>query len=519
LICFGYPIALEDHAERAVQAGLAVIEEITELTLLGWYSPRVRVGIATGLVAIGEILGSFGRTEQMLAGESANLAARLMSVADPNSVLISSTTQQLSAGFFLYHGPLKLSLKGFAGPILAWRPLRASNAEGRFQALHASNLTPLVGREQEVEKLARLWALASGGAGQVAVIAGEPGIGKSRLAIELQQRMRTENHLAIRYFCSPHRNASPLQPIKDTIERGAGFEISDPPVLRIAKLNRMLAPFLVDRRVNPSLIAELLSLPSGDRDILSLTPQRRKELTLTALLAIIEALADRHPLLLCFEDAHWSDPTSLELLGLMIAQAPRLNVLVLVTARPEFVADWRNNPGVTSLVLARLDEGDAARMFEQIPGVASIAANARRDILARADGIPLFLEELTKTVLERGVVQAPRGGPQPIPASLHASLLARLARLEGVREVVQTAAAIGRDFSASVLSAVTGLSSASLHRALDTLTSAHLVSMTGPPSTGSYRFKHVLVRDEPPRVCRKLFRLSHAAMAGSSSVA
>jgi hypothetical protein len=207
----------------------------------------------------------------------------------------------LSAGFFEYQGPVNLSLKGFPGPILAWRPLRPSTAEGRFQALHANNVTRLVGREEEIEKLARLWALASRGAGQVALIAGEPGIGKSRLAIELQQRVRTENHLAIRYFCSPHRDASPLQPIKDSIERGAGFEISDPPALRIAKLNRMLAPFLGHPRINASLIAELLSLPSERAEFL--TPQRRKELTLTTLLAIIETLAARHPLILCFEDA------------------------------------------------------------------------------------------------------------------------------------------------------------------------------------------------------------------------
>jgi class 3 adenylate cyclase/tetratricopeptide (TPR) repeat protein len=494
LICFGYPIALEDHAERAVQAGLALIEEMVGLTLLGGYRPKVTVGVATGLVVIGEVPAGFGRTEQMLAGESANLAARLMSVAEPNSVLISSTTQQLAAGFFEYQGPLRLSLKGFPGPILAWRPLRASNAEGRFQALRARNLTPLVGRDQEVEKLAELWALASRGAGQVAAIVGEPGIGKSRLAIELQERVRTENHLAIRYSCSPDRDASPLQPIRDTIERGAGFEISDPPALRMAKLKRMLAPFLADPRVNLSLIAELLSLPGGGVE--SLTPQQRKEQTLTALLAIIETLADRRPLLLCFEDAHWSDPTSLELLGLLIARAPRLNVLVLVTARPEFVPDWRDHPAVTSLVLARLDQGKAAKMLEQIPGAAGIGANVRRDILARADGVPLFLEELAKTVLERGAAHEPRRDrPQPIPASIHASLLARLDRLGEVRKVAQTAAAIGRDFSISVLAAVTGFSSASLHVALDTLTSAQLVTMIGPPSAGSYRFKHVLVQD------------------------
>jgi class 3 adenylate cyclase len=366
LITFGYPIALEDHAERAVRAGLALIQEMIDLTLLGWYQPKVRIGIATGLVAIGDVPASFGRTEQILAGESANLAARLMSVADPNSVLISSTTQQLSAGFFEYHGPVSLSLKGFPGSILAWRPLRASKAEGRFQALRASSLTPLAGREWEVEKLVQLWGLVSRGEGQVVLITGEPGIGKSRLAIEVQQRVRADGHLDVRYFCSPHRDASPLQPIKDTIERGAGFEISDPPALRIAKLNRMLTPFLDDPRVNPSLIAELLSLPSGSVELLP--PQRRKELTLTALLALIEAMAHRHPLLLCFEDAHWSDPTSLEMLGLLIGRVPRLNVLLLVTARPEFVADWRDVPSVTSLVLARLDQDEAATMFEQIPG-------------------------------------------------------------------------------------------------------------------------------------------------------
>ena len=494
LICFGSPIALEDHAERAVRAGLALIVEITGLTLLDWYRPKVRVGVATGLVAVGEVLASFGRTAQILAGESANLAARLMSVADPNSVLISATTQQLSAGFFEYQGPISLSLKGFPGPILAWRPLRTSKAEGRFQALHAGSLTPLAGRELEVKKLVQLWGLASRGEGQVVLVTGEPGIGKSRLAIELQRWVRAENHLEFLYFCSPHRDASPLQPIKDTIERGAGFEISDPPALRIAKLNRMLMPFLGDPRVNLSLIAELLSLPSGSVELLA--PQQRKELTLTALLALIEAVAHRHPLLLCFEDAHWSDPTSLELLGLLIGRIPRLNVLLLVTARPEFVTDWLDFPSVTSLVLGRLDQGEAATMFERIPGAANIPKNVKPDIISKADGVPLFLEELTKSVMERGALVDPKSDPlHLIPASLHASLLARLDRLGGAREVAQTAAAIGREFSVKILTAVTGLSSTSIHVALDALTSAQLVLRIGPPAAGLYRFKHALIRD------------------------
>ena len=465
LICFGYPIAFEDHAERAVHAALAVVEEVAGLTLLDWYRPKLRVGIATGLVIVGEILGGFGRSEQMLAGESANLAARLMSVADPDTVLISSTTQQLAAGFFEYHEPFKLSLKGFPSPILAWRPLRASNAEGRFQALRAHNLSPFVGRDREVETLLGLWGFASRGVGQVALITGEPGIGKSRLAIELQKRLRRQNHLGVRYFCSPHHDASPLHPIKDTIERKAGFEPCDPPSVRLSKLNAMLVSFLDDPRVNPSLIAELLSLPSEpDPRLKAATPQRRKELTLSALLAIIEALARRQPLLLCFEDAHWSDPTSLELLGLLVARVPQINVLVLVTARPEFVAEWRNQPGVTSLVLARLDCEAAAKMIELLPGVAEIGASVRRDILARADGVPLFLEELTKTVLESGLSKGGGQGAKadrPIPTSLHASLLARIDRLGKVREVAQSAAAIGREFSVKLLSAVTGLSSGS----------------------------------------------------------
>jgi class 3 adenylate cyclase/tetratricopeptide (TPR) repeat protein len=494
LISFGYPIALEDHAERAVRAGITLTGEITALTLFGWYQPRIRVGIATGLVAIGDVLGSFGRAEQMMAGESANLAARLMSVADPNSILISSTTQQLCAGFFEYQGPFILSLKGFPGPVHAWRPFRASNAEGRFQALRPSTLTNLVGREEEVEQLMQLWRAASRRAGQVVLLTGEAGIGKSRLAIELQHRLQPENHLAVRYFCLPHREASPLQPIKDRIERAAGFEISDPPDLRIAKLDRMLAPFLYDTRVNRSAIAELLGLPTEGAE--SLTPQQRKEMTLRALLAIIESLAEQSPLLLCFEDAHWSDPTSLELIGLLVERVSNLKVMVLVTARPEFVADWKDHPTVTSLAVSRLDHIHSTRMFERIPGAASIAANDKRDILARADGIPLFLEELTKAVLEHRSSKGPsRDSPQPIPVTLHASLLARLDRLKGVREIAQTAAAIGRDFSIDVLGAVTTLSSTSLRVALDTLVSAELVSMTGPTPARSYRFKHALVRD------------------------
>ena len=406
-----------------------------------------------------------------------------MSVAEPNSVLISSTTRQLAAGFFEYQGPVRLSLKGFPGPVLAWRPLRASNAEGRFQAFRARNSDASCRARPGSRETQRLWALASRGAGQVALIAGEPGIGKSRLANERRDGCGQRIICGPRTFARP--TATPARSSRSRDSHRARRRIRD---RRPASASHGRTQTGCWRRSWRTRASTPPSLPNSFRcraEALNCsTPQQRKEQTLRALLAIIETLAGRRPLLLCFEDAALERSNVTRIAGFADRETRLVSsVLVVVTARPEFARDWRDDPAVTPLALARLEQGEAAKMLEQIPGVAGIAANVRRDILARADGVPLFLEELAKTVLERGAAREPRRDtPQPIPASLHASLLARLDRLDGVREVAQTAAAIGRDFSVSVLGAVTGFSSASLRVALDTLTSAQLVSMTGPPS-------------------------------------
>ena len=452
LVYFGYPQAHENDAERAVRAGLKLVTKIAKLSPRSNLQLRVRVGIATGLVVVGDLIGSGEVQERGVAGETPNLAARLQAVAEPNAVVIDPTTHRLLAGLFNYRDLGLVEAKGFSEPVRAWQALAASDIESRFEALHPAVLTPLVGREEEIELLLRRWQRARSGDGRVVLLSGEPGIGKSRIAAALHDELQGEPHVQQRYFCSPYHTASALFPIITWFERAAAFERDDTPETRCAKLAAFLARTATPQP-NVAMLADLLSLPSDQFSALDLSPHRKKASTIEALLRHFEMSARQNPLLIIFEDAHWIDPTSRELLALLTERIQRLPALLLITFRPEFDPPGVGHPHVTTLVLGRLGARDAAALVKCVTGPKALPAEVVSQIVARTDGVPLFAEELTKTVVEGGLLREVGeryvlDGPLPalaIPTTLHASLLSRLDRLAPAREVAQIGAAIGRD--------------------------------------------------------------------------
>jgi class 3 adenylate cyclase/predicted ATPase len=502
LVYFGYPEAHEDDAERAVRAGLELIAAVIALKTPA--SLQTRVGIATGLVVVGDLMtGSGEARERGIVGETPNLAARLQGIAEPNTVVIAEATRRLLGNLFELKDLGARDLKGVAEPLRAWVALRASTVESRFEALHAAGLTTLVGREEEIELLRRRWSRAKSGNGQVALISGEPGIGKSRLTAALLDSLAPEPHTRLRYFCSPQHTDSTFSPIIGQVEHVAGFLHDDTSQQKLDKLDALLAQASTSIQ-DAALIAEMLSLPNDGRyPALELTPQQRRQKTLEALTAQMETLSRQKPVLMIFEDAQWVDPTSLEAFGRVVDRIRTLKVLLLVTFRPEFVAPWVGRPYVTTLVINRLAEHEASAMVDRVVGDSQLSASIRQDIIERTDGIPLFVEEMTKAAVEAGsetaAARAIAAVPSPtlaVPASLYASLMARLDRLGGpAKEVAQIAAAIGREFSHALLASVVGQPKAQLRSALDRLMAAGLLFRRGVHPHATYLFKHALVQD------------------------
>ncbi len=502
LAYFGYPQAHEHDAERAVRAGLAIVEAAPKLVTIIGAPLQVRVGIATGIVVVGDLLGSGEAQERGVVGETPNLAARLQGIAQPDSVVIGDGTRRLVGNLFELVDLGPHDLKGITGPTRAYVALKESSQESRFEALHADKLTTLVGREEESELLLRCWAKAKARKGQVVLLSGEGGIGKSRLTAALLERLAGEPHIRMRYFCSPQHTDSALYPIIGHMARAAGLTRDDDPKVKLDKLDALLAMSDTSQE-DAGLLADMLSLPNDGRyPALELSPQQRRQKTLEALIGQIEAIAGETPVLMIFEDAHWVDPSSLEVFGRLTDKIDSLRVLLLVTFRPEFAAPWVGRPHVTALMINRLAPLEVMALIDRVAGGKPLAANIRQDIVERADGIPLFVEEMTKAVLEAegegAAARAIASIPSPalaVPASLHASLMARLDRLGDAKAVAQIGAVIGREFSHTLLAFVAELPESAFNSTLDQLLQSGLLSRHGVPPHASYQFKHALVRD------------------------
>jgi class 3 adenylate cyclase len=441
LVYFGDPRAHEDDAERAVRAGLGVVDAVGRLGVKS-VKLQARVGIATGLVVVGDLIGEGSAQEQSVVGETPNLAARLQSLAEPDAVVIAAGTRRLVGDLFEYRDLGAVEVKGIAGPVAAWRVLRPSTVESRFEALRGSALSPLIGRGEEIDLLLRRWARAKAGDGQVVLISGEPGLGKSRITAALAERLHAKPYLRLRYFCSPYHQDSALYPFIDQLGRASGFARDDAPATKLEKLEALLA-LATPPDEDAAFLADLLSLPTSERHPLpNLSPQRKKERTLEALIRQLEGLARRQPVVMVIEDAHWIDPTSRELLDLTVERVRSLPALLVVTFRPEFQPPWTGQPQVTMLALNRLDRRDRTALVEQIAGGKGLPDEVVAQIVDRTDGVPLFVEELTKSVLESGLLREEADRyvlDRPLPPLRDPDELARLtygaARSPGVGAV------------------------------------------------------------------------------------
>jgi predicted ATPase/class 3 adenylate cyclase len=500
LLYFGYPQAHEDDAERAVRAGLVLVAAVGALKT---HAPlQTRIGIATGLVVVGDLIGSGASQEEAIVGETPNLAARLQGIAEPNSVVIADSTRKLVGNLFELEDLGSQELKGISGVARAWAAVRPASVESRFDALHTSGLTELVGREEELEILLRRWSRAKAGEGQVVLLSGEPGIGKSRLTAALMERLAGEPHTRLRYFCSPQHTESALYPIISQMKRAAGFTHEDNAQAKLDKLHALLAPSSTTSQ-DAALLAEMLSLPNDESHrTFELDPQQRRQRTLQALTAQIEALSRSNPVLMIFEDVHWIDPTSLEALGRILDRLRTLGVLLIATYRPEFEPPWIGRHHVTALTLNRLGESEMGAMIDHVTGNKPLPKSITQDIIERTDGIPLFVEEMTKAVLEADnerdtetTIAAVPTSAVLVPASLHASLMARLDRLSTAKQIGQIGAAIGREFSYTLLAVVAGKTDAEVVSALDRIVAAGLLFRQGVPPQATYLFKHALVQE------------------------
>ena len=519
LAYFGYPQAHEDDAERAVRAALEAIAAVGALKLS--VPLQTRIGIATGLVVVGDLIGSGEAQERGIVGETPNVAARLQALAEPNGVVIAESTRRLLGNLFELTDLGPQELKGIARAMRGFAVLQASPIESRFEAMHPGGLTALIGRKEELELLLRRWARAKRGEGQVVLLSGEAGIGKSRLSAALMEGLAAEPHTRLRYFCSPQETDSAFYPIIGQFERAARFAVGDTPQTKLEKLDALLAQTSTSKQ-DAALLAEMLLLPNDGRfPTLELAPEQRRQKTLDALGTQLESLARSNPVLLVFEDAHWADPTSLEAFGRIVDRVSTLRVLMIVTFRSEFDAPWIGQAHVTALALNRLGHRDVGKVIDAVLGTKLLPANVRQDIVERTDGIPLFVEEITKTVLEaesegdaQRTAAAVPSSTVAVPASLHASLMARLDRLGAAKEVAQMGAAIGRDFPYALLAAVTGKPDAELGSALDRLIAAGLLFQQGVPPHATYLFKHALVQDAAyGTLLREPRRALHARIA------
>ena len=494
LTYFGWPEAREADAEQAVRAALAVVDAIGQTPSL-MASLQVRIGIATGLVVVGEPIGTGEARQQTAIGETPNIAARLQGLAGPNSVVIDAATRRQIGGFFHCRDLGLIALKGLREPVPAWQVVEQAAVDSRFEAFHAGVMTPLIGRDEELDLLLRRWRQAKEGEGQLVLLSGEAGIGKSRLIAALEERVRGEPHEDLRYFCSPHHQGSALHPIVTRWERDLGFARDDTPQEKLHKLATALTRVETPPE-DVALIAEFLSVPvDGRYPIADLNPQRKKEKTFEALIQLLTNRARRQPLLMLFEDAHWADASSLELLDKTIGQLTSLPVLLIVSFRPEFQPPWVGLAIASLITLRRLTQKQAALLAERVVVERVLSPTLLDRILTQADGVPLFIEELTKAMLEGTEPSGNDAAPHQVPATLQASLISRLDRIPAAKQVAQIGAVIGREFGHALLTDVAKMPESQLAEGIDTLVASGLAFRRGVAPDADYTFKHALVRD------------------------
>jgi len=499
LVYFGYPVAHEDDAQRAVHAGLGILAALPESPLLNLrlsHLLQVRIGIHTGLVVVGEIGGGKKR-ENLALGDTPNIAARVQGIAEPDTVVISAATYRLIQGLFECRTLGPHALKGVSAPLEVYHILGESAVRSRLEAAETTGLTPLVGRERERELVLTRWEQAKTGAGQVVSLSGEAGVGKSRLLQVLKEHAGKETHTRLECHCSPYHQNSAFYPVIDLLQRVLQFRREDSPQEKLDKLEGLLTEYgLYLPKVVP-LFATLLSLPLLDRYApLTLTPQRQKQKILEALLVWLLEVAEKQPVLFVMEDLHWMDPSTLEFLPLLMAQGAAARILILLTFRPQFTASWTRRDHLTQIELGRLPREQVEVMVKKVAGGKTLPVEVLQQIIAKTDGVPLFVEELTKMVLES--VETTNRSPQQtlaIPATLHDSLMARLDRLTTAREVAQLGATLGREFPYEVIQAVSSGTEETLQHELARLVEAELLSQRGVPPHARYLFKHALIQD------------------------
>jgi class 3 adenylate cyclase len=514
LVYFGYPQAHEDDAPRAVRAGLDIVAALPALNqrlhpVVGAQQApplQVRIGIHTGLVVVGE-LGGRDYREAMALGETPNLAARLQGIAAPDTVVISAATQRLIAGLFTCQDLGLQELKGVSTPVAAYCVLSESGVQSRFEVAVRKGLTPLVGREEELGLLRRRWEQTKAGDGQVVLLSGEAGIGKSRLVQTLKEQVSSEGATRIEFRCWAYHQNSAFYPIIEHLQRLLQFVPHEAPHARVEKLTRLLARYRFPQADTLSLLAALLSLPQPDgASPLTLSPQKQKQKTQDALVAWLVEEAEHAAVYGVWEDLHWADPSTLELLTLFLDQVPTTRQLALLTFRPDFTPPWRPRSHMTHLTLNRLGRQHIETMVERATGGKALPGEVLQQIVTKTDGVPLFVEELTKMVLESGLVREEDGRyvgaygstlipPLAIPTTLQDSLMARLDRLSAVREIAQLGATLGREFSYELLHAVSPIDEGTLQQGLRQLVEAELVYQRGVPPQATYIFKHALIQD------------------------
>jgi class 3 adenylate cyclase len=504
MVYFGYPRAHEDAAGRAVKAGLALKDAVAKLRQEHGVALEVRIGISTGLVVVGELIGEGEARLRGLVGDTPDLAMQLQSMAEPDTIVVAEATRRLLGEAFELKPLGPQEFRGHAAPVPAWLVAAERENVSRFEASHSQTLTPFVGRGEEIALLLDLWQRAAKGDGHVVMLSGEAGIGKSRVLAALRERLAGKPHIQLRYQCSPHHVNDAFYPVIEQLWHVAGLASGETVDARLDKLEKMVRSVGLPPAEIVPFYALLLAIPTGHRyPPLEMTPGELKDRTIAALIAPVVKLSGRAPVLMMLEDAHWIDPTSLDLTRRMVEMTRDLPILYVVTTRPEFVPHWHGSNHVTALSLNRLARDQALAVIDGVAESKKLPAEVLDQILAKTDGVPLFIEELTKSVLESellredddGYVLATTLTPLAIPSTLHDSLTARLDRLSPIKETAQIGAAIGREFSHALLEAISPVKGAALNEVLRQLTESELIHRRGVPPKASYVFKHALVQD------------------------